>query len=180
VRVSLTSVKTRHPLSPPQPPRTLSRAGTKLRHARSGPRPVDPAPPPAVASRASGGNMTQLVVALLALALLAAPLAVDAQQTGRIYRVGFLASGVPLSTLTGPEANPAARATSRRRGRPPEDDAHARPTHGSAAAAASDSREAGAPPAGTPPLFTARSVASARSRGRAGGLGPHPLNTSPP
>jgi hypothetical protein len=126
--------------------------------------------------------MTRVVVALLALALLAAPLAVDAQQTGRIYRVGFLASGVPLSTLTGPEANPTARATSRRRGRPPEDDAHARPTHGSAAATASDSREAGAPPAGTPPsvLFTARSVAGARSRGRAGGLGPHPLNTSPP
>jgi ABC-type uncharacterized transport system substrate-binding protein len=47
--------------------------------------------------------MRRLAVALVFLALLAAPLAVDAQQTGRIYRVGFLASGVPLSTLTGPE-----------------------------------------------------------------------------
>jgi ABC-type uncharacterized transport system substrate-binding protein len=48
--------------------------------------------------------MNRLAVALLiSLAILAAPLAVDAQQTGRIYRVGFLASGVPLSTLTGPE-----------------------------------------------------------------------------
>jgi putative tryptophan/tyrosine transport system substrate-binding protein len=47
--------------------------------------------------------MTRLAVALFSLTFLVAPLAVDAQQTGRIYRVGFLASGVPLSTLTGPE-----------------------------------------------------------------------------
>jgi Ni/Co efflux regulator RcnB len=37
--------------------------------------------------------MMRLVVALLAVALLAAPLAAGGQQPGKVYRIGFLANG---------------------------------------------------------------------------------------
>ena len=47
----------------------------------------------------------------LAGGLLAAPLAVDAQQAGKVYRVGFIAFGSPVSEMAGPEPlNPSFRA----------------------------------------------------------------------
>jgi putative ABC transport system substrate-binding protein len=42
-------------------------------------------------------------VSTVALGLLAAPLAVEAQPAGRVHRVGFLASGSPVSDLLGPD-----------------------------------------------------------------------------
>jgi ABC transporter substrate binding protein len=47
--------------------------------------------------------MTRLAVALLSLALLVAPLAAEAQPATKVYRVGFLSTGSPLPTLSGPE-----------------------------------------------------------------------------
>ena len=43
--------------------------------------------------------MTRLVVAMLSLALLAAPLAAEAQQGGKVYRIGFLSESTALATL---------------------------------------------------------------------------------
>ena len=39
--------------------------------------------------------MNRLAVALFSLALLPAPLAVEAQQAGRVYRIGFLTWIIP-------------------------------------------------------------------------------------
>ena len=43
-------------------------------------------------------------------ALFAAPLAAEAQQAGKIYRVGFVMSAAPMSTLAGPDPAPYMRA----------------------------------------------------------------------
>ncbi len=37
------------------------------------------------------------LISTLALGLLAGPLPTEAQQAGKVYRIGFLASGFPLS-----------------------------------------------------------------------------------
>jgi len=50
-------------------------------------------------------------MALMSSGLLAAPRAAGAQQAGRVYRVGFIAVGTPVSELAGPEPlNPSFRA----------------------------------------------------------------------
>jgi putative ABC transport system substrate-binding protein len=51
------------------------------------------------------------VVALLALGVAAAPLAAEAQQAGKVYRVGLIFTTSPVSEMAGPEpTNPSARA----------------------------------------------------------------------
>jgi ABC-type uncharacterized transport system substrate-binding protein len=51
------------------------------------------------------------VVAFLALALVAAPLAAEAQATGKVYRIGILAGANPVSEIAGPDpSNRAIRA----------------------------------------------------------------------
>ena len=40
--------------------------------------------------------MRRLALVLLSLALLAAPLVAEAQQAGKVYRIGFLRAGEPL------------------------------------------------------------------------------------
>jgi len=48
---------------------------------------------------------------VLALGLFAAPLVVEAQQAGKVYRIGVLGSGTPLADMAGPEPrNPTMRA----------------------------------------------------------------------
>ena len=42
--------------------------------------------------------MTRWTLALLSLALLAAPLAAEAQPAGRVYRLGYLSTGSATST----------------------------------------------------------------------------------
>jgi hypothetical protein len=51
------------------------------------------------------------VVAFLALALVAAPLAAEAQAAGKVYRIGILAGANPVSEVAGPDpSNRAIRA----------------------------------------------------------------------
>jgi len=44
------------------------------------------------------------------LALLAAPLAAEAQQAGKVYRVGLIAAATPVSEMAEPAVNPVTRA----------------------------------------------------------------------
>ena len=55
--------------------------------------------------------MRAALAAVLTLAPLAAPLAADAQQAGKVYRVGLILTTAPISEMAGPEpANPFVRA----------------------------------------------------------------------
>ena len=55
--------------------------------------------------------MSRALTVALSLALLAAPLAAQAQQAGKVYRVGLILIATPLSDIAGPEpSNPLTRA----------------------------------------------------------------------
>ena len=55
--------------------------------------------------------MSRALTVALSLALLAAPLAAQAQQAGKVYRVGLILIATPLSDMAGPEpSNPLTRA----------------------------------------------------------------------
>ena len=54
--------------------------------------------------------MHRALTVVLTLALLAAPLAAEAEQVGKVYRVGLILITAPVSEMTGPEpANPLTR-----------------------------------------------------------------------
>src|SRR5262245_16049599 len=52
-------------------------------------------------------TLAKCIVAALALALLGAPLAAEAQQAGKLYRIGILSGASPVSEMSGP--NPTSR-----------------------------------------------------------------------
>src|SRR5262245_52029461 len=71
----------------------VSRCRCGRTRSYSSPPPVDPAPPPAVASRHREVAMTRPAVAFLCLVFLAAPLAAEAQGGTEPRRIGLLDTG---------------------------------------------------------------------------------------